>query len=132
MSSETLVNTSSVRVAADGDLVEMHVWGRLTRPDYEAVVPALSPLVAKFGKLRFLLFLDDFHGWDAGALWEELKFDARHRDVFGPIAILGSSTWQKLVTEASRIYFPSPVQFFDRGEESAARSWIARPRADEG
>jgi hypothetical protein len=39
------------------------------------------------GSLRVLLRLEDFKGWEIGALWEELKFDARHLRDFGRIAL---------------------------------------------
>lgn len=33
----------------------------------------------------------DFTGWDPGGIWRDLKFDAKHKDSFGRIAIVGDA-----------------------------------------
>jgi hypothetical protein len=40
--------------------------------DYEHFVPEFERLVRQHGKLRVLFDMTGFHGWDAGALWEDM------------------------------------------------------------
>ena len=40
--------------------------------------PQLAELSQRPGKLRLLFDMIGFEGWDAGALWDEIKFDLKH------------------------------------------------------
>ena len=53
----------------------VHVWGKLVKADYEYFLPQFAELSRHPGKLRLLFDLIGFEGWEAGALYEELKFD---------------------------------------------------------
>jgi hypothetical protein len=66
----------------DGKVVTVRASDKLTREDYEHFVPVFERLIAQHGKIRVLFDLHDFHGWKAGALWEDMKFDVKHfRDI---------------------------------------------------
>src|SRR6202142_246567 len=56
----------------------IHISGKLVKPDYEHFVPEFERLLRQHGKLRVLFDMTGFHGWDAGALWEDIKFDVKH------------------------------------------------------
>ena len=58
-----------------GKILVVHVSGKLVKADYEHFVPEFERLVRQHGKLRVLFDMTGFHGWDAGALWEDIKFD---------------------------------------------------------
>jgi hypothetical protein len=66
-----------------GKILAVHVSGKLAKADYEHFVPEFEWLVLQHGKLRVLFDMTGFHGWDASALWEDIKFDIkalrRHR-----------------------------------------------------
>jgi hypothetical protein len=113
-----------VELLTHDDLVEVHVLNRLLRTDYDSIVPVLMELAGRFGKLRYLVFLDNFQGWEPSAMWRELKFDAQHRDTVGKVAVIGASLMQRLTAEAARIYLSGPVEFFPRDQEAKARAWI--------
>ena len=61
-----------------GKILVVHVSGKLAKADYEHFVPDFERLVRQNGKLQVLFDMTAFHGWDAGALWEDIKFDSRH------------------------------------------------------
>ncbi len=55
--------------------------------DYAKFVPDAERLIKQFGKIRVLMVMRDFHGWDTGALWEDIKWDSpglqsEHQDKF--------------------------------------------------
>jgi hypothetical protein len=61
-----------------GKMLVVHVSGKLAKADYEHFVPEFERLVWQQSKLRVLFDMTGFHGWDAGALWEDIKFDIKH------------------------------------------------------
>jgi hypothetical protein len=54
-----------------GKILVVHVSGKLVKADYEHFVPEFERLVRQHGKLRVLFDMTGFHGWEAGALWED-------------------------------------------------------------
>ena len=65
-----------------GKVLVVHVSGKLAKADYEHFVPEFERLVRQHGKLRVLFDMTGFHGWTAGALWEDTSsrcITSRHR-----------------------------------------------------
>ena len=75
-----------------GKLLEVHLTGKLTKEFYEKLAPIVDEQIKQHGKIRILVEMHDFHGWTAGALWEDIKFDMKHwRDIERPGAIVGET-----------------------------------------
>ena len=51
-----------------GKLLTVKISGKLAKEDYEHFVPKVEDLIKQFGKIRILLEMHDFHGWEMGAL----------------------------------------------------------------
>ena len=121
-------HTSHIAIATeplnDGVLVEARAHGTLDGDDYDVLLPELNALLANGQKLRFLLILDDFHGWDVESFWRELRWDEQNRDRLERVAIIGEAAWQKWSTLLTKWFVPGNVRYFDRGEEPAAREWL--------
>jgi len=79
----------------DGGFVKVRVTGTLTAADYHQFAPQLDAWVQEHGKLRLLVEMHDFHGWDGGGLWQDIKIDARHFNHFERIAMVGERKRQK-------------------------------------
>ena len=62
-----------------GKVLEVQVSGKLGHEDYQDFVPKFEQLIKKHGKIRVLFEMVDFQGWNAGALWDDIKFDLRGR-----------------------------------------------------
>src|SRR3546814_5865857 len=93
--------------------------GGRTEADYEAAVPELeNALVLRDEPLRLMIVLEDFRGWDIAALWEDLKFDARHSGDFGRIAVLGESKLEEWGAALSKPFLGSEIRYFDINERS--------------
>src|ERR1039457_4317503 len=76
-----------------GKILVVHASGKLTAADYEGFVPEFGRLLQQHGKLRVLFDLTGFHGWEAGALWDEIKFDIQHFSDIERIAVVGDKQW---------------------------------------
>lgn len=101
------------------------VSGKLTKADYDAAIPEIeNELKLNDRPLRIMVVLEDFRGWEIGALWQELKFDVRRGSDFGRVAVLGDSTLEEWGTTLSKPFFGSEVRYFDLQERATARAWL--------
>ena len=108
----------------DGYLV-CRAAGRLTRADYEAAIPVLENAIRiATAPLRIMVVLEGFQGWDIDALWQELRFDLRHRDDLGRVAILGESKLEEWLSRLSKPFFDAEIRYFDSADRTAARDWL--------
>ena len=107
-----------------GKVLELRVQGKLEREDYATFVPEIERLIERHGKLRMLVDMHDFHGWSAGALWEDIKFDARHFNHIERLAIVGEEKWQKGMAAFCKPFTTATVRYFDRADADVARAWI--------
>jgi hypothetical protein len=105
-------------------LVEAHAHGTLDGNDYDTFLPQMDALLADGRPLSFLLFLEDFHGWDVESFVRELHWDESNRERLRRIAVVGEAAWQKWSTVFSKWFLPGNVKYFDRSEESKARAWV--------
>ena len=103
-------------------ILEVKATGKLERADYEQFGPEVERLIRERGKLRILLELDGFHGWTAGALWEDVKFDAKHFNDIERLAIVGDSAWEKGMALFCKPFTTAAVRYFEDVDE--ARDWI--------
>ncbi len=109
------------------DFLVIRAAGTLTEQDYEAAVPEIEhAMKLRAGRpMRVLVLLEDFRGWELGALWQELKFDMKHGDDFGRMAVVGDSRAQEWGTKISKAFFDTEVRYFDARERDAAETWLS-------
>lgn len=67
-----------IDMTIDSKTMEVCATGKFDTKDYELFVPAAEKLILEQGKNRVLFVMNDFHGWTAGAAWEDIKFDLKH------------------------------------------------------
>ena len=108
----------------EGKLLEVHVSGKLTTEDYERFIPAVERLIQRHGKIDILFEMTDFHGWEAGAMWEDTKFAFRHFSDLGRLAIVGEQTWQEWMTVVCRPFTKAEIRYFDHADAGAAHAWL--------
>jgi len=78
----------------DGKELAIHVSGKLTRADYPDFVSEFERLVRQHGHLRVLFDMTNFHGWDTGAAWEDIKFGLDHIGCIERMAMVGDKKSQ--------------------------------------
>lgn len=106
-------------------VLEVRVSGKLERTDYEYLVPRVEEMIRAQGRLNLLLDMRDFHGWTAGALWEDVKFDLEHMGDVERLAMVGETKWQKGMSHFCKPFTTAKVRYFERGDEERAREWVA-------
>jgi hypothetical protein len=105
-----------------GPVLGFRLSGTLHATDYAAFEPAIQSAVERNGRLRLLLHFEEFHGWDAGALWSDLKFRALHFVDIERIAFVGENSRDKAVALLLRPFTAAELRYFD--VESLADAWV--------
>jgi hypothetical protein len=108
-----------------GKVVRVQLSGKLTHGDYQHFVPAFEAQVQKHGKIRVLVEMVDFHGWEAAALWEDIKFDIRHFSNIERLAMVGDKAWERGMSTFCKPFTAAEVRYFDRSAIKDASAWLA-------
>jgi hypothetical protein len=108
----------------DGKLLVIRITGKLHKSDYAHFVPMVEKAVRENGKVRMLLQLHHFHGWDACALWEDVKFDVKHFKDIERLAIVGETTWEKLMAAFCKPFTTATIRYFPSEQAAEAREWV--------
>jgi ubiquinone/menaquinone biosynthesis C-methylase UbiE len=107
-----------------GRILEVHVSGKLTLTDYRRFVPEFERLAQEHGEICILFEMDNFHGWNAAALWADIKFDLKHFAAIERLAIVGDRRWQKWMSEFCRPFTTAEIRYFKSSAASEARAWL--------
>ena len=110
---------------AEERTLEVSVSGKLSAEDYERLEPGVDRLIASSGKIKILFIMHDFHGWDLGAVWEDIRFATRHCRDIEKVAMVGENAWEKWMAAICKPFTMSSIKYFDAGEDDAARQWLA-------
>ena len=105
-------------------VLAVRVSGRVAKEDYKHFVPQFERLVKEHGKIRVLFEMIDFHGWNTGALWEDIKFDFKHFMDIERIAMVGDKKWEKGMSTFCKPFTTAKIRYFDQSQIGEARSWL--------
>ncbi len=107
-----------------GKLLVVHVGGKLAAADYAHFVPEFERLVSQHGKLNVLFEMAGFHGWEGGALWEDIKFDMKHFADIDRLAMVGETKWQHGMALFCKPFTKATIRYFDHAQADEARKWL--------
>jgi hypothetical protein len=113
----------------EGNALTVHISGKLTKADYEHFAPEFERLLRLRGKLRVLFDMTGFHGWDAGALWEDIKFDIKHFADIERLAMVGDKKWQHGMATFCKPFTKATIRYFDHADSVQARSWLGEAKS---
>jgi hypothetical protein len=107
-----------------GRVLAVHVSGKLVKADYERFVPEFERLVRQRGKLRVLFDMTSFHGWEASAAWEDIKFGVKHFADVERLAMIGEKRWQRGMATFCKPFTKATVRYFDQADAADGRAWL--------
>ena len=107
-----------------GKILVVHVSGKLAKADYEHFVPEFERLVRQHGKLRVLFDMTDFHGWTAGALWEDTNLRCIISATLTGLAVVGEKKWQEGMATFCKPFTKATIRYFDHADAAEARKWL--------
>ncbi|HTL68519.1 MAG TPA: STAS/SEC14 domain-containing protein [Lacunisphaera sp.] len=107
-----------------GKILIVQVSGKLTKEDYAGFVPVFERLADLHGKLRVMFDLAGFHGWEASAAWEDVKFAAKHFADIERLAVVGDKKWQRGLAAFGRPFTQAKLRYFNQADAGQARAWL--------
>ena len=115
---------------SSANVLGVEVGARLTDGDYSDVwLPKLEELLERFHKVRLLLYMNDtFAGWEAKALWDDMKFGLTHIQNMGDLekmAIVGGPAWVARLTSTLGHLVPGEFRSFSENKLDEAWTWVA-------
>lgn len=116
-----------LREENEGRILDVGLLGTLVKEDYPPFIAEFQRLVRLHGKVRVLLDMARFHGWNTGALWEEVKFDLQHLGKIERMAVVGEKKWQEAIARFAKVLLPADTRYFDENDAAQARVWVAGP-----
>jgi hypothetical protein len=119
--------TVDIQETAGTGFLEINLTGKLDKDDYKQFIPQVEEAIKAHGKLRLLVHMRDFYGFTAGALWEDIKFDARHFSDFDRIAFVGDKKWEAVMSNFCKPFTRAETRFFPEGQLQEARLWLQAP-----
>jgi hypothetical protein len=98
--------------------------GKLHDEDYKSFVPLVDSAIATQGKVRLLAWFHDFHGWDAHALWDDIKFSTTHCTKIERIAMVGEKKWEEWMAKICKPFTMAKIKYFNATEIESAWQWL--------
>ncbi len=107
-----------------GKTVGVKAVGKLTDADYETFVPQVEAILAREGKLKLLMDLTEFEGWEWQAAWDDFAFGLKHWNDIEKMAIVGDARWEELTAKIGDKLMSADVKQFPSAEIEAAWTWV--------
>jgi hypothetical protein len=109
-----------------GNILILRAVDKLTDQDYkEVLIPRLESIIREHGKARLLLDMgDEFHGWEAAALWDDAHFGLAHRNDFEKMGVIGGPKWVEWGLKIATLAMSGEIRSFSSGERAEALGWI--------
>ncbi len=109
---------------SSGNVIGFRMTGKLTDADYKAVAPELEDGIKRYGKIRLLWLLEDFHGWEPKAAWDDYEYWRKYGKGIERIAIVGNKRWEEWMTKLAKLFMRGGVKYFDESQLEDAWTWV--------
>ena len=107
------------------NIYRVDISGRLREEELKALQHAAAAEIRRGGRIRLLIMLNEFEGWD-NAAGRDLGFYIRHGSDVERIAIVGDDKWSsEALMFAGAGLRKAPVAFFKTRDALQAASWLA-------
>lgn len=116
--------TVSIKSLDRPELLEIHLQGTFDKDDVRHFDQLLTSKVTG-EKLRLLVRLEDFEGWETlTATWENLRLMQHHRDDVERIAAVADRAWKGAAVKFVGSFNQAETRVFHSDEVAEARSWL--------
>src|SRR3989304_6016138 len=113
-------------IESSGKLISVKITGELKKAELDRMQAVASEFMKREGKIKILVFLENFLGWELGADWEDVNFQLEHDRDIEKIAIIGDEKWKNLALAfTGKPFRPVEIEYFTSSQLDQARAWIA-------
>jgi hypothetical protein len=104
-----------------GNALKITAPGKLYADDFRQIAPEVDTLINKHGKIRLLIDVSSFNGWNnVAALLNHIRFVKDHHQKVERIAVVGARNWQHWVIGVARMIIHPEVSAYE-GTRKARR-----------
>lgn len=108
----------------DNNTVACRMSDSIAPGDYNVIVPLLESKINEYGKINLYCEIVNVDNIDPAAIWEDLKFDAKHFTDFHCIAIVGDRRLTEWMTAIVKPFIGANIQYFESNQKDLAWNWI--------
>ena len=114
-------------IDAAGKLVQIKIRGMLKKADYDRIIQTAKEAIAREGKVRALIILEGFEGWERREDWGDVSFMMGQGQHIEKMAIVGDEKWKDdAIAFTAKGFRPTAIEFFAASRVNAARVWVNR------
>jgi hypothetical protein len=81
-------------IDASGKLLQIKIRGMLKKADYDRIIQIAKEAIAREGKVRALIILEGFEGWERHEDWGDVSFMMEQGQHIEKMAIVGDEKWR--------------------------------------
>ena len=104
--------------------IEITVNGRVTREDWDTVAPKFEAFMNTHGTIRLIEVVEALDGFEAGMIWDGIKFDFKAVPHISHCAVVTDIAWMSPLTRAAGAVMPMKMRVFPLAEVQEARDWL--------
>ena len=109
----------------EGNLRVLRITGLLRKSEFDAVLAAEANQWGPETRVKVLVILEDFKGWERCADWGDVTFFFSHDHQIEKIAIVADPRWETGATVfAGTGLRQGQVKFFSANQLTLARAWL--------
>ncbi len=114
----------------DQFFIKLKIDGTLTHKDYEIMIPMIDNAIKGIDHPQIKILVDalDFNGWDARAMWDDLKFGLSHFELFTKIAFVGDKKWEEHAVKIANWFMIGDIEYFDNMKDAIV--WINKEKSN--
>ena len=116
----------SIRVKELGEsTLQVSLLGKLETIAYDGVTDTIGDFVARCGRIKLLLDLSAFDGWQGlGALGGHFSLLRDYYQAPTHVAVVGDAAWQRLAERVVSRFIDAEAQYFEADQREAAVQWL--------
>jgi hypothetical protein len=109
----------------EGSLTVLRITGLLTKAEWDAAMAAEARKWGPATRVKVLVVVEDFKGFEHGADWGDITFLVKHDHQIEKIAIAGDPKRESdALVFAGAGFRQGQVKFFPLNQLAKARSWL--------
>ncbi len=108
----------------ESNVLGCHFSGVVTDPEFRQFAAEAERLIAKHGKIRLLILMDDPQDFRPKAAWDDVVFWVKHIRAIERLAIVGQATWEKRLESVEKHLVHSEIRYYDSSHLDDAWAWL--------
>ncbi len=112
-------------IRVDGAVLYVGISGVMKLADQQSMQAAGMRLIAKGVKVRLLVTLEGFQGWEKGVDWGDIGFFMAHGDDVAKMAFVGDERWKdEVFAFVGKGLRTTEIEFFPPASLQEAERWV--------